>query len=568
MIYTLGLKMRKRKIKREKMYNFEQFEKLFESRTPDAVFIKNKDVKSKDNKPLEQKDVEDIFNADPSSNKSYVNWLILLFKNSDKNVFLEDLYKATDYLTIYDRAKRNIQDERSKNIFNIKSLPELYDIIEPFKEDETMLMSKKQLRGDTPVEGQYEIIFSDENWDVVIPKTHPASCYWGSGTQWCTAVDANPSYFNGYTKDGPLYIFRHKTNLKLRYQLHFESSQFKDVKDDEYSPTKFFNAFPYLKDVLVDYWSNNLHILEKSTKNPLSMVLNRDSSSEWNVFIKLIIDSGFDLNSVDSNSDTVLINLCKKLDAELVEFLCSKGADPKKANNKGLTPVMAAVSSTATSLKNKPSATEIDIMTLSVVEILFKYGADASGINPNGAQSTVFESVLQNKTKTGLFLVDKPGYDVNASDSKSDSGRNIALYLPGMNITQSGENNSFTYDEAKYFIETMIEKGLDVNKVSDSNFSNSPLHLLAHFAGLRSGDKQSVNTLLFITKILLENGADPWQEDNSKNMRSKISGMGDDLPENLLPIQKPIGKPKNPEMVALLTEYMKKSKSGKEIPTV
>ena len=53
-------------------------------------------------------------------NKSYVNWLILLFKNTDKKTFIEDLYKATDYLTIYDKAKRNIEDERSKNIFNIK----------------------------------------------------------------------------------------------------------------------------------------------------------------------------------------------------------------------------------------------------------------------------------------------------------------------------------------------------------------------------------------------------------------------------------------------------------------
>ena len=558
--------MRKRKIKRKEMLNFEEFQKLFESRTPESVYLKNKDIKSKDNKPLEQNDVDSIFNADPSSNKSYVNWLILLFKNTDKKIFLEDLYKATDYLTIYDKAKKNIEDERLKNIFNIKNLPELYNVIEPFKEDETKLLSKKQLRGDTPVEGQYEVVFSDENWDVIIPKTHASSCYWGSGTQWCTAVDASPSYYNGYTKDGPLYIFRHKTDPKLRYQLHFESSQFKDVKDNEYSPTKFFNAFPYLKEVLADYWNKHLYILEKSVKNPLSVVLNRDS--EWEVFIKIIIDSGFDLNTEDSNSDTVLINLCRRLNSDLVEFICAKGADPKKANNKGLTPVMAAVSTTANNLKTKTSITELDIMTLAIVEILFKYGADASGNNSSGAQSTVFEAVLQNKTKTALFLVDKPGYNVNASDNKSDSGRNLALYLPGMNITPDGRDNSFNYKDGKYFIETLIKKGLDVNKVSDSNFSNSPLHLLSHFAGLRSDQQEYVNTLLFITKILLENGADPWLEDNNKKMNVRLSNKDENEATNLLPIQKPINRPKNPEMVALLTEYMKKSNPKKKIPAV
>lgn len=560
--------MRNRKLKRKVMLYFDEFErfKLYESRTPESVYLKNKDIKSKDNKSLEEKDVESIFNADPSTNKSYVNWLILLFKNTDKKTFLEDLYKATDYLTIYDKAKRNIEDERSKNIFNIKSLPELYDIIEPFKEDETKLLSKKQLRGDTPVEGQYEIIFSDENWDVVIPKTHASSCYWGSGTEWCTAVDANANYYNGYTKDGPLYIFRHKTNPKLRYQLHFESSQFKDVRDNEYSPTKFFNSYPYLKDVLSDYWSKHLELLEKSTKNPLSEVLNRDA--EWEVFIKIIIDSGFNLNAEDSKSNTVLINLCRKLKADLVDFICSKGADPKKANNQGVTPVMAAVSTSPNNISGKVSPTELDIMTLAIVEILFKYGADASGVNANGAQSTVSEAVLQNKTKTALFLVDKPGYDVNASDNKNDNARNLALYFSGMNITPDGRENSFSYKDAEYFINTLIKNGLDVNRRSKTNFSNSPLHLLAHFAGLRSSNQEQVDTLIFIAKIILENGADPWLEDDSTYMNSRITGMDDKIKGNLLPIQKPIGKPKNPKMVALLTEYMKKAQPGKKIPEV
>ena len=57
------------------MLNFDEFEqfKLYESRTPESVYLKNKDIKSKDNKSLEERDVQMIFNADPSLNKSYVN---------------------------------------------------------------------------------------------------------------------------------------------------------------------------------------------------------------------------------------------------------------------------------------------------------------------------------------------------------------------------------------------------------------------------------------------------------------------------------------------------------------
>ena len=562
--------MRKRKIKREQMLTFDQFERLLESRTPESVFIKNKDIKSLDNKPIEQSDIDKIFDSDPSINKSYVNWLIHLYKNTNKKLFLEDLYKAKDYLTIYDDAKKKnkIQDERAKNIFNIKTLPELYKIIEPFEQDETALMSKKQLRGDTIVEGQYVMVHSDDEWDVVIPLTHPASCYWGSGTKWCTAVDENPSWFNGYTKDGPIYSFIHKTNSKLRYQLHIESQQFKDKADDEVSPMKLFKPYPYLKDVLVDFWKENPKFLQKSTKNPLSIVIERDEKFEWNMFFQMIIDSGFNLNTFDTNGNSVLISMCKKLNVEYVEYLCSKGATPSMPNDKGLTPLMAAIQSTSSYLNNRPSQKEIDDLTLKCAEILFKYGANASGVNPNGAQSTVFEAVLQNKIKTALYLVDKDGYEVNAPDNKTDSGRNLALYLPGLNIGSSGADYTMSFDEAKYFIETLIEKGLDVNRISDSNFSNSPLHLLAHFAGLRSNDKEMVNKLIFIAKILLENGADPWLEDNSKNMKVKLSGMDENPTKNLLAIQKPIGKPKNPEMVALLSEYMKKAKPKKAIPVV
>ncbi len=40
---------------------------------------------------------------------------------------------------------------------------------------------------------------------IVKPKSFVASCYYGSGTKWCTTMKGNPSYFNQYSSNGNLY---------------------------------------------------------------------------------------------------------------------------------------------------------------------------------------------------------------------------------------------------------------------------------------------------------------------------------------------------------------------------
>jgi ankyrin repeat protein len=548
------------------LVSFKEFEKLYESRTPEFVYGKNKNVVSADGIPIEEKDIQVIFDADPSTHKSYVNWLIQLYSREERSVFFEDLYKATDYLSIYDLAKRNnrIKDERSKNIFNVKTLPELYRIVEPFMEDETEILSNKQKRGATPVDGQFDIIYEDDNWEVVIPKTHPAACYWGKGTRWCTAVDANPTMFNNYTKQGPLYIFRHKNNANERYQLHLESKQFMDKADSPYSPETFFNNNPELKNALSDYWSNNKNVLESSKMNPLESVLDKNVKTGWSIFVYMIVDSGFNLDFIDSHGDTALINCCKKHDVELIKFLCEKGADPLKPNKLGTTPVVAAISTTPSSFQNKKtlSISELDQLTLEIVKILFDYGADASGKNLNGTGNSVSEAILQNKIQTALFLVDKPGYDPNSSDSRSGFVKNLALYLPRLSVTKIGSETSMSFEQAGYFIQTLIDNGLNLNIRSSDEIGDTPLHLLSYFATLCSRDKNALQSILFMTNIILENGADPWLEDRSADTTASKSDR------NLLPIEKPFGIAKNAEMVNLLTKYMKQSRPNGEIPPV
>lgn len=84
-------------------------------------------------------------------------------------------------------------------------------------------------------------LYEDENLLVVKPLTHQASCYYGSGTKWCTTMAGTPSYFNQYTSNGNLYyiilkkITREskyaKIALLLKPRVRFDDGEFYDTKD-------------------------------------------------------------------------------------------------------------------------------------------------------------------------------------------------------------------------------------------------------------------------------------------------------------------------------------------------
>jgi hypothetical protein len=48
-------------------------------------------------------------------------------------------------------------------------------------------------------------LFENDTLLIVKPKSYVASCYYGSGTKWCTTMKGQPSYFNQYSSSGNLY---------------------------------------------------------------------------------------------------------------------------------------------------------------------------------------------------------------------------------------------------------------------------------------------------------------------------------------------------------------------------
>jgi len=177
-------------------------------------------------KIIPEDDFKKVVEADPTKKKNYVKWMVeKLYKNNQLK--MEDLYKANEYLKIFDKHKQKLQ---IKDINQIRTLPDLFDNIRPIydklhagKYEELESKKEKEIRIKKDAENFYE----DNEWVVVIPKTEEASCYYGKGTQWCTSATEVENTFYGYNEDGPLYININKRTNK-KYQFHLDSLEFMD----------------------------------------------------------------------------------------------------------------------------------------------------------------------------------------------------------------------------------------------------------------------------------------------------------------------------------------------------
>uniref|UniRef100_A0A6C0JR58 Ankyrin repeat protein n=1 Tax=viral metagenome TaxID=1070528 RepID=A0A6C0JR58_9ZZZZ len=105
------------------------------------------------------------------------------------------------------------------------------------------LQETEQVREDT------EKVFETDEVVIYHPKTEAASCYYGQGTQWCTAAARADNMFNTYNEKGPLYIIIPK-NPEVKgekFQMHVESNQLMDVNDVEFSIDTLLEDYPSLK---------------------------------------------------------------------------------------------------------------------------------------------------------------------------------------------------------------------------------------------------------------------------------------------------------------------------------
>ena len=176
---------------------------------------------------------EIVTHGDPTYNPNkpekmgiYSKWLLQQYRNGTLKT--EDLYKAKQYLGAFDRYKAQLG---VRDIGQYRSLPQLYDAVGQYIENPGQAASKsEQVRNIK--QNEAERVYEDGTWLVVVPNTKEAACYYGKGTQWCTAATGSENYFEYYDERGPLFINIDKRNNR-KYQFHFETEQFMDERDDD-----------------------------------------------------------------------------------------------------------------------------------------------------------------------------------------------------------------------------------------------------------------------------------------------------------------------------------------------
>ena len=178
-----------------------------------------------------------------------------------QHLFLEDLYKTAEDLKKYERFKNQLPQE-SRDINKI-SVEQLFDLVKDFKLEKVKASKKeKEEAASTYSHPGADVVFRGDNWTIVKIERQDqlgkdAACFYGGQheyekgeSRWCTS-SPGLTYFNGYIKDGPLYVILPNTSNELgqvsklpveRYQFHFPSNQFMDRHDRQQDLVALLNG--------------------------------------------------------------------------------------------------------------------------------------------------------------------------------------------------------------------------------------------------------------------------------------------------------------------------------------
>lgn len=210
---------------------------------------------------------QDIVDADPSSNKQYVQWMIQVFLNHIKDedidqavrFLAEDLPEANEFLGVFDKVKNKKVFKRSapnrpnapQNVTDINQyndLAHLYSVVSPFvgteddEDDDGESKLWKKLKKYIDL-GEARLAYRDGDVLVYTPLTIDSSCDpLGPLASWCTRREGN-SYFDSYRRNNPkpdgslsdYYVVMPKKLFDgddeggvFPLQIHFESNQLHD----------------------------------------------------------------------------------------------------------------------------------------------------------------------------------------------------------------------------------------------------------------------------------------------------------------------------------------------------
>lgn len=193
--------------------------------------------------------------ADPTTNKQYVVWLIKQYMRKTFRV-AEDMPQINRTLTAFEHVKRKLPVEQ-RDIGKL-DLAALRNIISKFEKQSANQEKEKEQA--TLNREDVKILYNGPEGRLTVPLTAQASCDLFSKFSWCSAfanndgTPAKQNRFDRYNKSGQLYVWQDKTGS---YQLSFAEAEFMDENDNRISTEKLkeLAQMPVLKDLFDKHYN-------------------------------------------------------------------------------------------------------------------------------------------------------------------------------------------------------------------------------------------------------------------------------------------------------------------------
>jgi hypothetical protein len=126
------------------------------------------------------------------------------------NVITSDNFKS-DVEKAKNAVEKFIKYQQVLDKKDINQYDSLNDIVDAINAHENKARRTVDEREDA------DVVFENDRFTVLSPKTHLSSCYYGAGSKWCTASRNTSTHFDNYNVDGKLFYFIDKKAKSMIY---------------------------------------------------------------------------------------------------------------------------------------------------------------------------------------------------------------------------------------------------------------------------------------------------------------------------------------------------------------
>ena len=231
-------------------------------------------------------------------------------KTMDKYDYIENFRDINSFVSLTDM-------ENYIRTFTIK----LDRIYEQKRKDKKYSDEQKELKDKG--ESKVEIELETDKTIIYVPTSEDGSRYYGRNTRWCTAAKVH-NMFESYASRGPLYIIQDKNKETIKYQLHFESNQFMNPKDERVEMHKIDTC---LNDSDLSDWINKKYYKKENLRVVLEtdnvIVYSPKAKNEFDYLCKNTkawdkenFNHGYIIMSKKNNINKYFLNTSSKLSSE------------------------------------------------------------------------------------------------------------------------------------------------------------------------------------------------------------------------------------------------------------